>query len=79
MASGEWRVAGGGWQEKSGQCPAKRAEAAGRVRKAPNEPNSNRSLFACPEGVNVDGFGPVYAERTQFRVIVDGTLKDEAD
>jgi len=57
----------GGWQEKSGQWPAKRAEVSGRVRKAPNEPNWNRPLIACSEGVNVDGFGPVYAERTQFR------------
>src|SRR5271166_4210526 len=32
-----------------------------------NEPNSNRSLFGCPEGVNGDGFGHVYAERTQFQ------------
>ena len=67
MAREEWSVS----SEAGG--------SGGRVRKAPNEPNSNRSLFACPEGVNVDGFGPVYAERTQFRVIVDGTLKEEAD
>src|SRR5208337_2991187 len=52
---------------KSGQRPAKRAEASGGVRKAPNEPNWNRPLIACHEGVNVDVFGLVYAERTQFR------------
>ena len=43
------------------------------------EPNWNRPLIACSEGVNVDGFGPVYAERTQFRVIVDGSLQEKAD
>src|SRR5208337_4059609 len=65
--SGERRVASRGWQKKSGQWPAKRAEASGDVRKAPNEANWNRPLFACAERVNVDVFGPVYAERTQFR------------
>ena len=60
----------------SGQRSGRKRAA---VRKAPNEPNSNRSLFVCHEEVNVDGFGPVYAERTQFRVIVDGSLQEKAD
>ena len=60
-------MASGRWQEKSGQWPAKQAEASGDVRKAPNEPNWNRPLIACAERVNVDVFGPVYAERTQFQ------------
>src|SRR5271166_5020443 len=80
--SGEWRVASGRWQEKSGQWPAKRAEVSGRVRKAPNEPNWNRPLIACSEGVNVDGFGPVYAERTQFRGLStarDAALRENRD
>ena len=54
------------WYRRVGG-PIQSPEASGRVRKAPNEPNWNRPLIACSEGVNVDGFGPVYAERTQFR------------
>jgi len=46
----------------------KRAEANGGVRKAQNEANCNRPLITCYQGVNVDGFGFVYAERTQFRL-----------
>jgi hypothetical protein len=69
----------GGWHEKRGQWPAKLEEASGRVRKAPNKPNWNRPLIGCHEGVNADGFGLVYPERTQFRAIVDGTMQKEAD
>ena len=59
-------MASGGWQEKSGQWPAKQAEASGGVRKAPNEPNWNRPLIVCAERVNIDVFGLVYAERSHF-------------
>jgi hypothetical protein len=52
--------------EKGGQGPVEQRGGAGDARKAPNEPNWNRPLIACPEGVNIDGCGPVYAERTQF-------------
>src|SRR5208337_1508961 len=31
-----------------------------------HEPNWNRPLIACPERVNVDEFGHVYAKRSQF-------------
>ena len=75
-------MASGRWQEKSGQWPAKQAEASGDVRKAPNEPNWNRPLIAFSEGVNVDGFGPVYAERTQFRGLStarDAALRENRD
>jgi len=47
----------------------------GEVWDDPNEPNWNRPLIACAERVNVDGFGLVYAERTQFRVVQAATLE----
>ena len=56
----------------AGECGRERA---GGARKAQNEANWNRLLIACQKGVSVDTFGLIDAERTQFRVVEDRTLK----
>ncbi len=63
----------GGFSEK--QWSVKRKGRAGGARKAPNEANRNRPLITCPQAVKVDGFGPSYAERSQFRVVEAGTSR----